>query len=132
MNRNFYLIGLVLLALMVAISSADGQECKDCQVGSIRFGKPSVVRTYEVVEMQTQMQWQQVQVEVPVTRKFQEVTYTREVFDGGISKLRSRRPRRLRAFNWGCVATAVGAYINCSTAKRGERIGLLRRIFNRR
>ena len=127
-NRSVCLIGLVLLALMVAISSADGQECRQCEVQSISFASAPVVRTFEVQEMQTQ--WQQVQV--PVTRKFEEVTYTREVFDGGISKLRSRRPRRLRAFNWGCVATAVGAYINCSTAKRGERIGLLRRIFNRR
>lgn len=129
--KSYVFVFCASLLFCLACQQVDGQECKDCQVRSIRFGKPSVVRTYEVVEMQTQMQWQQVQVEVPVTRKFEEIKYTREVFDGGVSRLRSR-PRRLRAFNWGCVATAVGAYFNCATAKRGDRIGLLRRIFNRR
>lgn len=119
------------LFFVVACHTVDGQECKPCRVQSIKFAKPAVVRSFEVVEMQTQQQWKKVEVQVPVTRKFEEVTYTREVFDGGVCNLRSR-PRRLRAFNWGCVATAVGAYFNCATAKRGERLGLLRRIFNRR
>tara|TARA_R110000744_G_C19067464_1_gene529711 strand:+ start:32 stop:442 length:411 start_codon:yes stop_codon:yes gene_type:complete len=132
--KEFLKIGCLSFAIVCLIAtSIDGQECVDCNVRSINWVSAPVVKAFTITEMQKQSQWKEIEVEVPVTRKFEEVTYTREVFDGGLKEMRSqRRPRRLRAFNWACVATGVAAFVNCSTAKRGERVGLLRRILNRR
>ena len=136
MPTRFKMFSLLAIALFMLssllLSSVDGQECQPCQVRKMSWASPASVRSFEVKEMQTQTQWQKVEVKVPVVRKFEEVTFTREVYDGGLQKLRQRRPRRLKAFNWACVATGVAAFVNCSTAKRGERVGLLRRIFQRR
>tara|TARA_Y100000385_G_scaffold182552_1_gene188601 strand:- start:68 stop:556 length:489 start_codon:yes stop_codon:yes gene_type:complete len=128
----FLVSNVIAFSGVATPDNVDGQECQPCQVRQMSWASPASVRSFEVTEMQMQTQWQKVQVQVPVVRKFEEITMTREVFDGGLQKLRQRRPRRLRAFNWGCVAQGVAAYISCSTAKRGERVGLLRRIFQRR
>jgi hypothetical protein len=110
--KNAVLIVCLSLLLSVLCHKVDGQECKDCKVQSIRFLKPKFEKSC-----------------LPA-RKLEEVGFAREVFDGGVSRLKDR-PRRLKAFNWGCVASAVGAYFNCANSKR-ERLGLLKRIFDRR
>ena len=133
MKEFLKVVCLSFAATCLIATSVDGQECVDCNVSSISWASAPLVKAFEVTEMQEQTQWKEIEVMVPVTRKFEEVTYAREVFDGGLKEMRSqRRPRRLRAFNWACVATGVAAFVNCSTAKRGERVGLLRRILNRR
>jgi len=139
-NSIGFAIAVLTIWAFVMFSSglAQGQECIDCRsVGATRavslFQQPTV-RTFEVVEMQTQLQT--VEVEVPVTRKYEEITYTREVFDGGlgdflqggpIKRLRERiqerrqqrgRRGRVRGFSWGCLVNAFAAYGQCAMSRR--------------
>jgi len=96
-------IAIVAAVLFVALlcQNVNGQDCRECKVRSIVWAKTSQLK------------------EMPP-----------KIFDGGVSLLKDK-PRRLESFNWGCVAAAVGAYVNCSTAKRGERLRLLQRILKR-
>ena len=129
---------LTLLAITLITFNSDvsnAQDCIDCNGRRVSlFQSPATVKTYEVVEMQKQTQWKKIEVEVPVTRKFQEITYTREVFDGGlgdflncgpvcrvrtrIQERRQSRPRRVRGFSWGCLVNAFAAYSQCAMQRR--------------
>ena len=139
-NWTGFAIGMILTwsFLLIGCNQVQGQECVDCRsVGTTRgvslFQSPTV-RTFEVVEMQKQLQT--IEVEVPVTRKYEEITYTREVFDGGlgdflqggpIKRLRERiqerrqqrgRRGRVRGFSWGCLVNAFAAYSQCAMSRR--------------
>lgn len=133
--RNCLVLFLVFALIAISNALAGAQECNDCNVRSISlFQSPATVKSYQVVEMQTHTQWQKVEVQVPVTRNFEEITYTREVFDGGlgdflqggpIKRLRQRiqerrqqRGRRVRGFSWGCLVNAFAAYSQCAMSRR--------------
>jgi hypothetical protein len=106
--KKFSFLIIAVFALSLISSQASSQECKPCLVKKISWAKPSSLRSLAAEKMES-----------------------KEVFDGGLKKL-IQRPKRLKAFNWSCVASGVAAYISCSTAKRGERLGLLKRIFQRK
>lgn len=132
---NFRLLSIVVMSLVAVLtltSCVKAQECLDCnafQLASSSFIQPTSVKRFQVTEMVKTIKMVPTEIEVPMTRTYETTTTTREIYDGGMEKMvRGRRERRVRGFNWGCVATAVGAYFDCSMAKRGERKGLLRRL----
>lgn len=122
-------LSAVLLTVLCLASLGKAQDCVDCNsfrtVRSKFVSAPKVER-YQVTEMVKAVKMVPTEVEVPVTRTYETVTTTREIYDGGAKEMLRRR--RVGFMNWGCVATAVGAYFDCSMAKRGERQGLLRRL----
>ena len=135
-TRQGLILCLSIVIVCLAAGLANAQACRDCNVQSISLFTSPAVKTYQVVEMQKQIQWQQVETEVPVTRTFEEITYTQEVFDGGlteflgggfIQRIRERRQERrqgrggrVRGFNWGCLVSAFGAYSQCAMSRRGR------------
>ena len=131
---TLFFVAIVMAVLFMLTSRSNAQDCKSCYTSKVSLFQQPTVRSYEVVEMQKQTQWQKVEVEVPVTRKFEEITYTREVFDGGlgdflncgplcqirtrIQERRQSRPRRVRGFSWGCLVNAFAAYSQCAMSRR--------------
>ena len=128
MNPRVSVVAVLLTVLCLA-SLANAQDCVDCNsfrtVRSKFVSAPKVER-YQVTEMVKAIKMVPTEVEVPMTRTYETVTTTREIYDGGAREMLRRR--RVGFMNWGCVGTAVGAYFDCSMAKRGERQGLLRRL----
>lgn len=135
---------LMCLALTLMSSSAFAQSiCIDgtCYVPQVQTVskmasviQPTKVERFQTTEMRTVTQMVPTEVQVPVVRTFETTTTTREVFDGGLENFceTTRRTRRVRGFNWGCIAPAVQAYFNCSMSKRAsrrERGGFLSRLF---
>jgi len=124
---NFFRIApFCLFVFSLMLGALPAQNCVDCDAFKSvrsRFAFAPKVERFQVTEMVTQMQ----EVEVPVVKTYE--TVTRQVYDGGARRL--LRNRRVGFMNWGCVATAVGAYFDCSMAKRSqrrERNGILRRL----
>jgi len=119
----------ILLTFIFSAGIAQAQNCVDCssfRSVQAKFVSSPKVERYQTTEMVKAIKMVPTEVEVPMTRTFETVTTTREIYDGGAREMLRRR--RVGFMNWGCVATAVGAYFDCSMAKRGERKGLLKRL----
>lgn len=119
----------VLLTVVCLASLVNAQDCVDCDsfraVRSKFVSAPKVVR-YQVTEMVKAIKMVPKEVVMPKIRTYEDVTTTREIYDGGAREMFRRR--RVGFMDWGCVATAVGAYFDCAMAKKGERGGFLRRL----
>ncbi len=112
--KTFNGFAVVLAVLVLPGATAFSQDCVECRQGYRIVPRQAVVKTWQETEMVKQLQWQQVEVEVPIVRTYE----TREVF---AKETRQRRERRLRSVNWGCVAAGLQAFAQCNFQKRELR-----------
>jgi len=122
--KTINLLAIIVTGLVLPGAMAFAQDCVECRQTYRIAPRQAVVRTWQETEMVKKLQWQQIEVEVPVVRTYE----TREVF------AKETRQRRLRSVNWGCVAAGLQAFASCNFQKRQARQsrrgnGLLSRLF---
>jgi hypothetical protein len=126
--KTINLLAIILTGLVLPGATVFAQDCVECRQTYRIAPRQAVVRTWQETEIVKQLQWQQIEVEVPIVRTYE----TREVFARETRQRRQRRQRRVGSVNWGCVAAGLQAFANCNFQKKQSRQsrsgGLLSRL----
>jgi len=115
MKRFIVIAAAAMLMVGCGVKTTDAQECIECQAQAVIV---PVTKRVPVTTMETRtitkpvMTYVQEEIQIPVTRCVETTEY---------HQVSPVAVRKVRAPNWGCIATGLRAYANCAYAKRSAR-----------